>query len=275
MKPTVFFVIDTETCRFDGMVFDIGWKAIDRKGREYSTGSYLCPDVLQTDTPYYRKKIAAYWFKANKAITPVNFATCRNIFNQEVSRIQNRGHRVVVCAYNAAFDQRVLDKTTKTMVGKKSKFIKSKRVDWLDIWLFWALSCPQAAKKMPKLKSGRIRTTAEAVAQFEIASDYEHLHEGLADAEGEAEILRTILGRKKKIPFNELDARPSRIANERLGLIDPNQVYEEKPVVVEKPVEEKLPEKKVKSLRKAELYQYAVFLQKEIDKAEKKLVEIA
>ena len=87
--------------------------------------------------------------------------------------------------------------------------------------------------------------------------------------------MRTILGRKKKIPFNELDARPSRIANERLGLIDPNQVYEEKPVVVEKPVEEKLPEKKVKSLRKAELYQYAVFLQKEIDKAEKKLVEIA
>ena len=46
MKPTVFFVIDTETCRFDGMVFDIGWKAIDRKGREYSQGSYLCADVL-------------------------------------------------------------------------------------------------------------------------------------------------------------------------------------------------------------------------------------
>ena len=51
MKPTVFFVVDTETCRFDGMVFDIGWKAIDRKGREYSQGSYLCADVLETDTP--------------------------------------------------------------------------------------------------------------------------------------------------------------------------------------------------------------------------------
>jgi len=275
MKPTVFFVIDTETCRFDGMVFDIGWKAIDRKGREYSQGSYLCADVLQTDTPYYRKKIAAYWFKANTSITPVNFAHARNIFNQEISRLQNKGHRVVVCAYNAAFDQRVLDKTTQEMVGKRSQFVKSKRVDWLDIWLFWAMSCPQSAKEMPKLKSGRIRTTAEAVAQFEIASDYEHLHEGLADAEGEAEILRTVLGRKKKIPFNELGARCSRIANERLGLIDPNQVYEEKPVIETKAISEKLPANKVKTLRKAELVEYAIFLQNEIDNAEKKLVEVA
>ena len=192
MKPTVFFVIDTETCRFDGMVFDIGWKAIDRKGREYSQGSYLCADVLETDTPYYRKKIAAYWFKVNKSITPVRFSTVRNIFNQEISRLQNKGHRCVVCAYNAAFDQRVLDKTSKALVGRKSKFVKSQRVDWLDIWLFWAMTCPQSAKEMPKLKSGRIKTTAEAVAQFEIAKDYEHLHEGFADAEGEAEILRTV-----------------------------------------------------------------------------------
>ena len=109
MKPTVFFVIDTETCRFDGMVFDIGWKAIDRKGREYSQGSYLRADVLETDTPYYRKKIAAYWFKVNKSITAVRFSTVRNIFNQEISRLQNKGHRCVVCAYNAAFDQSVLD----------------------------------------------------------------------------------------------------------------------------------------------------------------------
>ena len=77
---------------------------------------------------------------------------------------------------------------------------------------------------MPKLKSGRIRTTAEAVTQFEISKDYKHLHEGLADAEGEAKISRTVLGRKKKIPFNELGARCSRIANERLGLIEPEGI---------------------------------------------------
>ena len=82
------------------------------------------------------------------------------------------------------------------------------------------MTCPQSARNMPKLKSGRIKTTAEAVTQFEISKDYEHKHEGFADAEGEAEILRTVLGRKKKIPFNELGARCSRIANERLGLIE-------------------------------------------------------
>jgi hypothetical protein len=176
--------------------------------------------VLETDTPYYKKKIAAYWFKVNKSITPVRFSTVRNIFNQEISRLQNKGHRCVVCAYNAAFDQRVLDKTSKELVGRRSNFIKSKRVDWLDIWLFWAMTCPQSARNMPKLKSGRIKTTAEAVTQFEISKDYEHKHEGFADAEGEAEILRTVLGRKKKIPFNELGARCSRIANERLGLVE-------------------------------------------------------
>ena len=76
---------------------------------------------------------------------------------------------------------------------------------------------------MPKLKSGRIKTTAEAVAQFEISKTYEHLHEGLADAKSEAQILQTILGRKKKIPFNEIGARCSRIANERLGIIEPEK----------------------------------------------------
>jgi len=222
-KPTIFFVIDTETCRFDGMVFDIGWKAIDRKGREYSEGSYLCADVLETDTPFYRKKIAKYWYKANRTITVAKFATVRNIFNQEISRLQNKGHRCVACAYNAAFDIRVLDKTSKALVGKRSRFVKSRRVAWLDIWLFWAQSCPQAARNMPKLKSGRIKTTAEAVAQFEISKTYEHLHEGLADAKSEAQILQTILGRKKKIPFNEIGARCSRIANERLGIIEPEK----------------------------------------------------
>ena len=221
MKPTVFFVIDTETCRYDGMVFDIGWKAIDRKGREYSQGSYLCADVLQKDEPFYKKKIAAYWFKTNKTITPANFATVRNIFNQEISRLQCKGHRVVVCAYNAAFDPRVLDKTTKELVGPRSKFVKSKRVDWLDIWLFWAMSCPKSAKEfLPKIKSGRASTTAESVTRFEIDPEYEHLHEGFADAEGEADLLRVGLGRKKQIPFNELGARCSRIANERMGLIE-------------------------------------------------------
>lgn len=220
MKPTVFFVIDTETCRFGGMVFDIGWKAIDRKGREYSRGSYICADVLEKDEPYYRKKIAAYWFKANKTITPANFADVWAIFNQEVSRIQNKGHRVVVCAYNAAFDQRVLDQTTQTLVRPMSRFVSSTRVDWLDIWLFWAMSCPKsAAEFLPRIKSGRASTTAESVTRYEIDPNYDHLHEGFADAEGEAELLRVVLGRKKKIPFNELGARCSRIANERMGLI--------------------------------------------------------
>jgi hypothetical protein len=117
----------------------------------------------------------------------------------------------------------VLDKTSKALVGKRSRFVKSRRVAWLDIWLFWAQSCPQAARNMPKLKSGRIKTTAEAVAQFEISKTYEHLHEGLADAKSEAQILQTILRRKKKIPFNEIGARCSRIANERLGIIEPEK----------------------------------------------------
>ena len=82
------------------------------------------------------------------------------------------------------------------------------------------MTCPQSARNMPKLKRGRIKTTAEAVTQFEISKDYEHKHEGFADAEGEAEILRTVLGRKNKIPFNELGARSSRIAYERFGLIE-------------------------------------------------------
>ena len=86
------------------------------------------------------------------------------------------------------------------------------------------MSCPKSAKEfLPKIKSGRASTTAESVTRFEIDPEYQHLHEGFADAEGEAELLRVVLGRKKQIPFNELGARCSRIANERMGLI-PSEV---------------------------------------------------
>lgn len=56
-KPTIWFVTDVETTMSKQIVFDIAWKAIDRKGRVYGRGSYLIREAFQHDVPWYKAKM--------------------------------------------------------------------------------------------------------------------------------------------------------------------------------------------------------------------------
>lgn len=235
-KPTVYFVIDTETSGDNQTVHDLAWIATDRHGNEYSRGSYFFSEVF-SDEAKHERKLREYLPRFNAGeICHGSWSHVREYFNAEIERLQKVGHRVIVSAYNAEFDCDKLDLTefylnpTKYFIdygilkGMRDSSLASyftTKVDWIDIWMEWAKSCPRSYQSDTKTKSGRMTTTAQDVARFELGPDYIQHHYGIADCEGEVKLLLKILARKKALSYNSIfDKSPSKICHERITYAD-------------------------------------------------------
>lgn len=217
-KKQIFVVLDTETTKRNGLVFDAGWTSIDRKGNPYGKGSFLFSDVLTQDNPFYREKIASYWEMAWKhGIRPITFERFRLKFNRHLKRLRKDGFDPVLCAYNAAFDTRQLSLTSQTMLGKR---FLTQPVKLLDIWDAWAMSCPK--RYVAEMSaSGNVRTRAEDVYKYEMKQpDFVESHTGYEDTKIEASILLKVLARKKVLPIvdhpSKFCAQPWRKVQERV-----------------------------------------------------------
>lgn len=225
MKTTAFIVIDSETTRKDGLVFDVGWTTVNRKGDTLGQGSYIAKDVLALDDPFYKEKIARYWDMAwNHEIQPLTFGEIRELFNGHVKEMLDARHDVILCAYNAAFDTRVLGNTSQRMVEKR---FLDHPVRLLDIWDAWATHCPRryTAEISP---SGNVRTTAESVFRYETGQpDFEEAHIAFPDTQIERVILERVLRRKRKLPIvsspAEFHPRPWKKVQERVKRKDDPQ----------------------------------------------------
>lgn len=236
-KPTVFFVIDTETSGLNGTVHDFAWIAIDRKGKEYSRGSYFFNEVFGENTEKLEKKLKDYQplFDANR-IEHGGWDEVRDKFNREISWLRSEGHRVIVAAYNAKFDYDRLDLTEFEMHPEKyhiqhgilkgvrdsslASFVEG-NMDWVDIWMQWAQSCPRTYETENRTKSGMMQTRAEDVGRWEVDPNYVQHHYALADCEGEAQILLRSLARKKGLAINSIfDTFPPEIAHNRITHAD-------------------------------------------------------
>lgn len=231
-KKTIFFVIDTETSGFNGSVHDFAWIATDRSGEEYSRGSYFFPEVF-TDPSKLAKKEKEYaeLFATNR-VTKANWDDIRSQFNNEIESFKKEGHRVIIAAYNAKFDYDRLDLTEYNLNPAKyliehgilkgihdpslATFVESK-VEWMDIWMQWAMSCPRSYTSEKRTSKGWMQTTAQDVGRFEIDPDYVQHHYAIADCEGEKEILLKALNRKKKLAINTIfDTFPPEITHHRV-----------------------------------------------------------
>lgn len=215
-----FIVFDCETTKHNGMVFDAGWSTITRSGRTIGQGSYIFKDILQTDNPFYKQKIARYWEMAyERNIRPTTFIAFRRLFNWHIKHLADNKYEPIFCAYNAAFDTRVVSKTSMVMVGKP---FLNRPLRLLDIWDSWAISCPKnyIAEISP---AGNIRTNAESVYKFEMNLEhFEEDHTGFQDTLIEKEILLKVLARKKQLPIvnhpSQFDAQPWRKVQERVNV---------------------------------------------------------
>lgn len=205
-KKKFYMILDTETC--GNMVFDYGYVVIDRKGNQVAEGSFVCaeymdnPEVLNMfHDPFTKTKIAQYYFslyKNNEAFTALSFTEIRD----NINRVQ-QAFNATVCAYNAAFDVKHLDKTAKEF-GYDSFF--ENEVIYMDIWNM-ALSVLCNSKNYLQFcwekgfvtAKGHPQTGAEAVYCYLINDPYfEEKHTARADCEIEAYIFCRILRRKRK-----------------------------------------------------------------------------
>ncbi len=229
-KPmrTVFVVMDCETTKRNGLVFDFGWTSFDRAGKVYGEGSFIAKDVLALDNPFYKSKIARYWDMAyNREIVPATFADIRERFNSHLKEIRDGRNKPILCAYNAAFDTRVLAETSWKMLERR---FLDERAHMLDIWDAWASSCPRryTAEVSP---AGNVRTTAESVFRYETGQPgFEEAHIAFPDTQIERVILEKVLRRKKRLPIvdnpKDFHARPWKKVQERVKRKDaPKELF--------------------------------------------------
>jgi len=198
VQKNAYVVMDTETSFRNGLVFDFGWTTITKRGDVLGTGDLNFLDVITKEKPYYINKIAGYAKRQRHGIHKVTtFAAGRRLFNAHLSWLKAQNYRIILCAYNASFDCRVLGSTSQAMTGKP--FLMHK-VDLLDIWGNWATSAPKHYDA-PLTASGRFKsTTAQNVYRFEMQMpDFIEAHTAFDDTRIEAQILLKVLNRKKKL----------------------------------------------------------------------------
>ena len=198
IQKNAYVVMDTETSFRNGLVFDFGWTTMDKRGNVLGSADLNFLDVICKEKPYYINKIAGYARRQRKAVHKVTtFAVGQRLFNLHIQHLKTAGYRVILCAYNAGFDCRVLAGTSRAFGC--GKFLRHS-VELLDIWGNWATSAPKCYTA-PATASGKfLSTTAQNVYRFESQQpDFIEAHTAYEDTTIEAEILQKILKRKKRL----------------------------------------------------------------------------
>jgi hypothetical protein len=223
-KPTLFVVTDIETTLKHRIAFDIAWRIIDKAGRSYGGGSYVIRESFRLDVPFFKEKLGHYFDDAYaKLITPANIFEVREEYNRQIGELQDVGHRVICCAYNAAFDFKYLPETIQKISGDTSQRWMQRKVELMDIWDFWGSSVPLNYSATPSASGKYFSTSAESAYRWEFnQSDFEERHIAWHDCLIESDILLKAIKRKKQMP---IVSRPSELAgaiwkkiNTRLGV---------------------------------------------------------
>jgi len=210
-KQNLYVVTDIETTLKYRVAFDIAWQIINKHGEIFDKGSYVVKEAFNMDVPYFKEKLGEYFSDTySHLIKPMSMGDVKQEFNEQVSKYLNKGHKVIFCAYNAAFDTKYLRETSQRIL--KQNFMNVK-VPILDIWDFWCQSAPKGYNyATPK---GNPKTSAEAVYRYEMnRKHFVERHIAWDDVEIESDILTKVLARKKKIPMvnkpSELNSQPWR-----------------------------------------------------------------
>ena len=203
-------VIDVETAGdfSNPLVYDIGYKIIDRAGTEYATRSFIINEIFDNkilmDRAYYSKKIPLYYDKIRKKqIFPVSFFVAREILLQDIEKFEVK----IIAAYNTAFDIGTLKNTAEKLTGQDWFTFFPKNLEYWDIWNMF---CDSIAQRNTFRKfciennfisdAKNLRTSAEvAYRYFKKNTDFKEEHTGLADVKIETDLLLWILRQKKKV----------------------------------------------------------------------------
>ena len=202
-KPTLFVTTDIETTLKHRIAFDIAWKIHDKRGREYARGSYVIRESFRLDVPFFKEKLGYYFDDAySHLIQPASIFDVRQEYNDQIKRFQDAGHRVIACAYNAAFDFKYLPETVQKISGDPTMGWMQRPVELMDIWDYWGQSVPRDYKATPSASGRYYSTSAESAYKFEFMKpDFIERHIAWSDVQIESDILCKALARRKAMPI--------------------------------------------------------------------------
>ena len=203
-------MLDTETCNTlvdekgqldmtNVLVYDLGWKVIDKRGNVYEEKSYIAEEIFYgmsdvMQSAYYAKKIPMYLEQIAQGKRVVaSFYQIRKDFVETMLRYNTK----TVCAHNARFDYNALNTTQRYLTKSKYRYFFPFGT---EVWDTLKMARDVVAKT-PSYKAfcenngymtqnNQVRLTAEILYRFISGNDnFIESHTGLEDVEIERQIL--------------------------------------------------------------------------------------
>jgi len=202
-KPTLYVVTDIETTIKKRMAFDIAWQTIDKTGKIYAKGSFVIREAFKVDVPFFKEKLGHYFDDAwNHLIQPASIFEVREEYNDQITNFKNAGHRVVGCAYNAAFDFKYMPETIQTISDNPAERWMNQPFEMMDIWDYWGNSVPLHYQAETSASGKYYSTSAESAYRWEFCEkNFVERHMAWHDCEIESAILLKALARKQVKPI--------------------------------------------------------------------------
>lgn len=208
-RKNYYLVLDVETSNNnfnqkenDGLVYDLGFVIIDKKGNIYCKRSFAIKEVFDEkifmDTAYYNKKLPQYYEKLkNKEIEKISIFEARKRIKKAIEYF----NITEVYAYNASFDYTTLNNTIRYFSKSLCRWFLPYGIKVCDIW---SIACQvlgtQKTFQWENVRNTKnnLITNAERMFGYCEQTDFEEEHTGLADAIIESQILaRCFLSHKK------------------------------------------------------------------------------
>lgn len=210
-RKKYLMVLDVETANTntlskhnDGLVYDLGFTVIDKKGNIYAKRSFAIKEIFDwkelMSTAYYNYKLPRY-YKAleEKQMEKITIWEARKRIKKAIEIFNIKE----VWAYNASFDYTTLNNTVRLLSGSACRWFLPYGIKVCDIW---SVACQVLGNQKTfqweniRNKNNNLITNAERMfAYLSQDFDFQEEHTGLADAIVESAILTRCLASHKKI----------------------------------------------------------------------------
>ena len=210
-RKKYLMVLDVETTNNDldskyndGLVYDIGFTIIDKKGKVYAKRSFAIAEIFDwvdlMKTAYYKEKLPKYYEKLKKGnMEKVTIYQAKWRIKKAIEYFNIKE----VYAYNASFDYHTLNNTLRYVSASKYRWFFPYGIQICDIW---HIACQTLGLQKTfqweniRNEKGNLLTSAERMfAYLSQDMEFEEEHTGLADALIESEILVRCLKSHKSI----------------------------------------------------------------------------
>lgn len=212
-RKKYYMVLDVETANStngkhnDGLVYDIGFTIIDKKGNIYAQRSFCIKEIFDwadlMQSAYYADKRPIYYnYMKKKEMEKISIWEARERIKKAIEYF----NITEIYAYNASFDLTALNNTVRYISGSSCRWFFPYGIQICDIWhIACQILCLQKTFQKQNIRSdkGNLITSAERVYAYISGIDnFQESHTGLEDAIIESEILVRCFANHKSVKKN-------------------------------------------------------------------------